>query len=380
MRKISGMIVLLFGILAAPVFGAARYAVFPQFASGQGWSSEFYFANQGLTDVPGIVLYFYSSNGNPLTVQTSIGSGSSFAFDLYAGYTKAIKIPAAAAYQVGYAIVKYPWTGDPIRATEVYRNEQNGAVGAEVGVPQQEQGAHFSFPVEENSSDGIHTALAIVNPQEFNPGESITGTIQATATRELGPGQHLPIYVNQIFPDIGDFTGTLSISSPLGVGVLSLRQDREAFGAISTDGGPILKPFYVTGNIVTPSEPNDTWSQASVIASSTIVIQGSIGSSGDEDYYAFQGKAGDVLSIICDTSLNPNTTYLDSVLYLYDSTSEYPVAFNDQNGLAPQLYPSNDSFIRIVLPKDDTYFLIVTDYWGSGSADYFNYKLYFKLN
>ena len=45
------------------------------------------------------------------------------------------------------------------------------------------------------------------------------------------------------------------------------------------------------------------------------------------------------------------------------------VGFNDQNGLAPQLYPMNDSFIQMRLPADDVYYIGVYDYWDYGDSN-----------
>jgi len=54
------------------------------------------------------------------------------------------------------------------------------------------------------------------------------------------------------------------------------------------------------------------------------------------------------------------------------------IAMNDQNGLAPNLYPQNDSFIQVALPADDTYFITVVDYWNNGGPNY-AYRLHVKL-
>jgi hypothetical protein len=71
------------------------------------------------------------------------------------------------------------------------------------------------------------------------------------------------------------------------------------------------------------------------------------------------------------------SSYLDSVLEIYDGNVDM-IAQNDQNGLAPQLWPISDSFIQMVLPADDTYYIVVADYFGDGGSGY-TYRLHVKL-
>jgi len=389
MRRISGIVILFLGIFAVPTFGAVRYAVFPQFVSGRGWSSELFFANQGLIEVTGITISFYDDSGASLPVESSLGTASSFTINLGAGATQVIKAPASATYREGYVVVKYPWTGSPVRATEVFRYEENGVVQVEVGLPQQEQGDHFSFPVEINKSEGILTAVNLANPMDFNQGGSVAetlvlnlikpdGTLQGTTKVLLQPGQHLADYLDEAgyFPGLDNFIGTLSVSSPLGVAVMALRQDKQSFGAISTDGGPILGPFVVSGSqTLVEQEPNDTTDEALAISGSKI-ISGTIGTAGDVDAFKFTGRSGDIISVICDTQ--GTSSYLDSVLSVYDGNLNL-VAYNDQNGLAPQLYPINDSFIQMVLPADGTYYIVVEDYYGTAGDSNYTYTLHVKL-
>ena len=386
MQRIAGMIVLFFGLFAAPTF-AQRFVVFPQFASGQGWTSDLYFTNQGLSDVFDITIRFYDNSGEAQAVPTSLGTGSSFLIDLAAGATQTIQLTSSVSFLEGYIVVEYPSAVNPIRATEVYRYEQGGVVQVEVGVPQQEFANHFSFPVEINSSEGIRTAIALVNPAEYNPGSPVSqtvilnligtnGTIQSTVKVPLPSGQHLADYLDEtgFFEDLDNFVGSLSISSPLGIGVLALRQDNQAFGAIATDYGPILAPFALS-SVVTPlPEPNDTPAQAPSIVNS-IVLSGYMSSSSDVDSVSYMGSSGEVISIICRTT--GIGSHMDPVLQVYDSALNL-IAENDDNGLSPALRPSSESFIEMELPADDTYYFVVYDYYGNYGPD-INYILHVKL-
>jgi hypothetical protein len=391
MRRSLKMVppVLLFLIVVCASAFAQRYTLFPQLASGGGWTSELYFANQGISAVTGIQVAFYDSNGSSLTVESNIGTAAGFSFDLAMGATQILRIAPHSTPVSGYAVITYPSVSSPVRATEVFRYAPGDIVLAEVGIVQQEIGSHFSFPVVIDSSARINTAVALANPAVFNAGVQTIilnlirpdGSIQATATKALQPGEQFAGYLNEersgLFPELSDFSGTLSVSSPLGVGVAALRQDADAFGGIATDGGPMLGPFVLSGAaILYPSEPNDTFAQAQTISGSKIV-SGAIGTMGDADIYKFTGQSGNRISVLCAAQSIGSS--LDSVLEIYSSRDlNAPIAYNDQNGLDPQGYPSNDSFIQMVLPETGTYYIVVYDFWGGGGSSY-TYNLHAKL-
>jgi hypothetical protein len=160
----------------------------------------------------------------------------------------------------------------------------------------------------------------------------------------------------------------------MGAAVLAFRQDKQAFGSISTDGGPILGPFALEGSVIAEREPNDTDLDAQALAGSTMVT-GTIGAAGDIDVFYFAGRKGDIISVICDTQ--ETGSYLDSILAVYDSDLNQ-IGYNDQNGLAPGLYPQDDSFIQMVLPADGVYYIGVFDFYDDGGSN-FTYTLHVKL-
>ncbi len=388
MKNISGMVPLLFSLVFATPMLAQRYTVFPQFASGSGWSSQLFFTNQGISQVSGITINFCAQNGEPLFVESNLGSDSSFTFDLNAGATQVIGINPPDLLVVGYVVVRYPAYGDPVTATEVFRYEQNGTVFAEVGVPQQEIGDHFSFPVEITKDREISTGIALVNTSKFTTvgpmAETLLlnlirpdGSIYETVSVPMSEGQHRAAYVDAdwLFPHLEDFYGSLSVSGPVGVGVVALRQDRQANGGIATNGGPILGPFALKPPVVLyEAEPNDYIEEAMPLTATTI-IEGSVGTNEDYDYFAFSGKSGDIVSVICETP-DPDS-YLDSVLAIYDADLQL-VAYNDQNGLSHGFYAQNDSFIQLKLPEDGIYYIELTDYYGYGEPTD-TYRLHVKL-
>ncbi len=387
MKNILRIFPLIFSLIFASSLFAQRDVVFPHFANGGGWSSQLFFTNQGTYRILDIVVEFYDQSGQPLVVDSNLGIDSRFLFDLQAGATQTIRINPPGSLITGYVAVQYPDYGDPVRGTEIFRYEQNGDVLAEVGVPQQELGDHYSFAFEIDQSQSINTPFAIVNTSAFAVSGPMPqtvlvnlirsdGSIYETAEVPLDPGQHVAGYAGGgwLFPNLDNFTGSISVSGPVGIGVLALRQDKRANGAIATDGGPILGPHVLDSVSVFESEPNDYIEDAMPISGSTL-IEGSIEADDDYDYFVFSRMAGERVSIICETP-DPNS-YLDSVLAIYDSNLEL-IAYNDQNGLAPGLYPEDDSFIQVVLPENGIYYIEVTDYYYMGHPDD-TYRLHVKF-
>ena len=382
MKKCCGILLLL-SVFAAPAF-AQRYVVFPRFVSGGGWTSDLSLTNQGISAVLGIHISFYDKSGNPLSVESSLGQGSSFDLSLSPGATRLISVTPGSALVEGYIVATYPSFNAPVRGNQIFRYEQGGIVHAEVGVPQQEQGDHFSFPVEIHSAQGIDTAVALTNPVGYNSTAEILivnligsdGKVKDVATVELQPGHHLARYLHEaeLFPGLDNFSGSVSVSGPLGAAVLAFRQDKQAFGSISTDGGPVLGPFVLEGPVISEKEPNDTDLDAQALSGSTIVT-GTIGAAGDIDVFSFTGAKGDIISIICDTQGTGSS--LDSILAVFDSGLNQ-IAYNDQNGLAPGLYPQDDSFVQMELPADGLYYIALFDFYDDGGPD-FTYRLHVKL-
>jgi hypothetical protein len=375
MRKLSGLALVLLIGFSAPVL-AQRSTVFPHFASGSGWLSVLFFTNQGLSSAT-VTVNSYGESGEPITIESDAGRGSVLKFDLGAGATRTVRITPSTSLMVGSLVVTCPSSAS-IRVTEVFSFEQNGTVLAEVGVSQLYGSDHYSFPVEINSFLGINTAVAFANPPFLNADQTIIanlvnqdGKIQKTVTLRMKPGEHKSLYIDQkeLFPGVDNFSGSLSVSSPQGLAALALRQDKQAFGAIAADTGPILGPFVVPGTPIEEIEPNDTASQAQAI-SGTILISGNISSRTDLDAFRFSGRRGDIVSVICDTQgLNSS---LDSILFIANSSSA--IAWNDENGL----YRQGDSFLQAVLPADGTYYLVVGDSYYGGGANY-NYRLHIRL-
>jgi hypothetical protein len=114
------------------------------------------------------------------------------------------------------------------------------------------------------------------------------------------------------------------------------------------------------------NEPNNTPSVANSI---TQKINGVISQDGDVDYFSFEGREGEGVSIWVAADVEGSA--LDSVLTLYDSDGATVLATNDDDGI------TRDSFIRFTLPHSGTFYIKVESYDGSGSENHF-YTLYLR--
>ena len=255
-------------LLTTPAF-AQRYTVLPQFASGDGWSSDLFLTNQTATAVSGVLVSFYGDTGAPLTVETNLGTNSSFTLNLNPGASQIIRVAATGSLRVGYIVVKAPSSAS-ITVTEVFRFEQGGVIVAELGVPQLGRHYHFSFPVEVNTARGINTGVAFANPT-FDSGAAAAqtlvvnligsdGVLQRTALVTLGIGAHMSKFLNEaaLFSGLDNFTGSVSVSGVKYYGVLALRPDKQAYGAVAVDYGPVLGPFVVSSPSLAEVEPNNS--------------------------------------------------------------------------------------------------------------------------
>ncbi len=376
-RRVSGsqMMTVVFCLLLASstLFAQTNnvVSVFPQFASGGGWSSDIFIDNQGISAAI-VDVSLYGDNGDLLTVDSTVGVGSTFSISLSGGNTKVIRVSSSGTLKTGYVVLSF-LNGASVRASEVFRYQQNDVVISSLGVAQQFALTSFSFPAEVDLAKRINTAVAIANGSFDSAGSAAQscvvnlinsdGTLQGTATVSLSSGAHVSKYLNEagLFPGLDAFSGTVSVSAARPFGLVALRQDQAVFATVSVDPGPILAPFLLTTAAIQEVEPNSSRAQAQRI-NGAVVIAGNISVAGDVDYFQFAGKQGDVVTALASTaSLN---SALDPVLFLLNSDGTI-LAQNDENGLFFQ----SDSFIQAVLPAEDAYYLAVTDYAGRGGAN-----------
>ena len=108
MKKLCTIVFLLLTVCGGSAM-AQNSTVFPQFVSGQGWSTQIFVNNQGLSAVSGITVNFFDGSGNPLVVATNLGTSSSFSFGLNAGEIQPIQVTNNSnTLVIGYVTIGYP--------------------------------------------------------------------------------------------------------------------------------------------------------------------------------------------------------------------------------------------------------------------------------
>lgn len=361
---------------------ATTRSVLPHLAIGTGWSCDVFVTNQHSAIAQGLTLSLFDDQGQPLQAETDSHQGSTFPFNLAPGETRIFRFTRSSGLKTGYAILEVPYDLPSIRATLFIRWVSGGKTATQLGVPHQNPFNHFSFPVEVNPAKGINTGIAVVRlprASGASTGNAVVsliaadGTLEATSLLPLAQGEHLARLLNEqeLFPQLTQFSGTVSISSVDPLGVLALRLEGTALGSESISSGPVTGAFRIQSAPVPEAEPNNQQSQAQLL-SLPALVSGSIGTPGEFDFFAFQGRAGDILTAFTETSAQ--TSRADTVLTLYAPAGS-SIAQNDQNGL----FACNDSFLQVLLPADGLYALKLHDYFQGGGPD-FDYLLHLSLN
>lgn len=116
------------------------------------------------------------------------------------------------------------------------------------------------------------------------------------------------------------------------------------------------------------SEPNDTSRNAQTL-SLPVTVNGRIGEPGDKDLFQIHGRAGEVL--VAEVWARRLESPLDSALTLTDE-SGVQLAFNDDHeDKASGLNTHHaDSYLRITLPRDGTYFVQLVDRQSKAGPEY----------
>jgi len=394
MRRVPVLFLALSLMLAVGALNAqdTRTTVFPQLGVGGGWSCDFFVTNQGLRAVSGVKLSFFDDAANALVVQAAdLGSASNFQFNLQPGETKVIRVTGGSSVVAGYATLVGPYLST-VRATMVVRLGSGGQTSTQLGVSEQYPFTHFSFAAEQRSSAGVSTGLALVNVTlgTATPAAQdlvITaidnaGVVKGTKILTLAAGAHTSLFLNdaRLFPGLDNFVGTVVVSGSHHMGLLALRLENAALGAVSINEGAVLSPFMVTQTATSETEANDTLETANAIANLPAALSGVISTKEDQDHFRVTLRKGDVVTILVEAEALPGGSELDSEVFLLNSSGA-TVATNDQNGLGGPLssetnLPQNDSFVRTVVPADGTYYIRIWDWAYEFGGAAFVYKLH----
>jgi hypothetical protein len=222
---------------AAPAF-AHGDKVIPQVADGVNSSdgtafrTKFDITNLDVSNtLSNVTLLFFQQNGSPWTVATNQGTGNQIRLNLGPRQTLRIETLGTASLKAGYAIVRnleattaYPDDYD-VGVTVYFEIARGGAVIDTISVPVGQPTAYWTFPVQTAISQELVTGFAIVNPDEktsrsikldlWQAGAtpSSAATFYDTYTLNLNSKEQKAVYLNQLFPNLSSFRGSLEAES-----------------------------------------------------------------------------------------------------------------------------------------------------------------------
>ncbi|MDH7571617.1 MAG: PPC domain-containing protein, partial [Armatimonadota bacterium] len=181
-------------------------------------------------------------------------------------------------------------------------------------------------------------------------------------------------FITRIFP-LGARAGELAVASVAGWNLpekrlpLDTRPEGDRFrrAVLNTGVGPSNAVWYAVDALPErdEAEPNNTRAQAR-LCGLPLILNGIISRPGDVDRFRFVGRAGqDVVAEVCARRLG---SPLDSLLRLTDAAGKV-LAWNDDHPdkEAGLLTHDADSYLRLTLPRDGTYWVEVSDSQQGGS-------------
>jgi hypothetical protein len=222
---------------AAPAF-AHGDKVIPQVADGVNSSdgtvfrTKFDITNLDVSNtLSNVTLLFFQQNGDAWTVATNQGTGNQIRLNLGPRQTLRIETLGTASLKAGYAIVRnleattaFPDDYD-VGVTVYFEIARGGAVIDTISVPVGQPTAYWTFPVQTAISQELVTGFAIVNPDEktsrsikldlWQAGAtpSSAATFYDTYTLNLNSKEQKAVYLNQLFPNLSSFRGSLEAES-----------------------------------------------------------------------------------------------------------------------------------------------------------------------
>jgi hypothetical protein len=116
-----------------------------------------------------------------------------------------------------------------------------------------------------------------------------------------------------------------------------------------------LRGTVASAEPITESEPNNTPATADALPAGTEYVTGAINPAGDQDYFAFEGQAGDLVFVSLDThNAGPSQ---DSTLVLLDTDGTTVIEWDEDDGPTPL----SSGIAGARLPRTGTFFLRVQE-------------------
>ena len=236
-----------------------------------------------------VSLSLSQDNGLPLTVTIpGSGTGSNFRFTLGAGASIFLQTDGSGAGTAGAATVT---SNVPVGASAIFTVlDAQGQFQTEAGVGNSPVLSSFTLPVDINGK--FDTGVAFYNPGANSVSVILNlldskGVLVNSATEILAPQNHLARFVDEIFPGLANFKGSLAVTAAGGVASTALRQYGVAatYTTLPTASGtstgktqvtPVL-PAKVTGINALAGDPDISISQR---LSSGSVLSGTVSGAG----------------------------------------------------------------------------------------------------
>ncbi len=217
--------------VSVPTIGTAPL-LFPHFAQGGGYQTSFTFTNVSSTAAT-IALDLFSQNG------TVIGTT---AIPVAAQGTSRFAMTGATA-AIGWARASFSPAVDLLGSEVIQRFSPAGVLLAESSMPSAPPDTILRLPAFER--DGFGTGVAILNPGTASASVTLTlrsnaGTVAGASSLNLSASSQTARFVSELFPALGNFEGTLEISSSSGLAAFALRQNflSGAFSAVAVSPSP----------------------------------------------------------------------------------------------------------------------------------------------
>ena len=219
-RGLSLLFVLLAGTAGQPPPSPTQLVV-ALLADGGGIRSEITFTNPS-ADSEGGVLIFRRSSGELWDLSIDGQPSNTLRYDLPSAGGFRVNTGGEGPVQSGYATIRPDSPNTAIRASITYQLGE-----FQVSVPAVPPHHQFHLVVEKTAKS--NTGIALANPYDqvvqlhlrlFDQ----SGRFQNSRRRDLDPRQHTSVFVDELFPGLGNFLGTLHLVSSRPVGGLGLRQ------------------------------------------------------------------------------------------------------------------------------------------------------------
>ena len=235
-RFVPWLVVPLMLALVAPAF-AHGDKVIPQVADGINsadgtvFRTKFDITSLDISNsLSKVTLLFFQQNGSPWTVATNQGTGSQIPLNLGPRQTIRIETLGTSSLRAGYAIVRdlentttFPDDYD-VGISVFFEIARGGAVIDTISVPVGQPTSYWTFPVQTEISQSLVTGLAIVNLAstsnsvkldlyQAGPSPSSGATFYGTYTLPLNANAQRAVYLNELFPSLSSFRGSLEAES-----------------------------------------------------------------------------------------------------------------------------------------------------------------------